>query len=971
MAVPVSDNFNMFKTGSGDKTSIAGGIEEGGGSVTSKNDFNILIPASTEILYDPDFAKVGGIVTNLNQITESVQFRNYPSSSAPTPAPNTPPTYPPTLPPTPQPTPAPVTSLKCLNYQAYDTAGVGGMVRYQPCNNETGEFLHRVIDPNQTLNFCAAEGTVTIETNSYLDVCTRYLIQNKSENNPAPSQISYTDCNSGIAVDDLYIFTNTEEVVCSLTTPVVLAFSDNVIVKQDVIQDCDYDEDTVSSNQEISLAELGDCVNPNPPTNPPTFPPTQPPTNPPTQPPTNPPTPPPIPGVLDTYYCDSGFYEFSTYSSLYGNYSDLILNFYDPQYQNYIEVESFTRPNRVVIEDSDGVVLDTGWLGYANYSGPWGSSLNNTGEYREYFDYNRSTDSNRRLKTEYGNSLTHADLVKINISCGINSDLYRTCVNLGSTPENSCATEPGVCTEWDVESTQGTGTTFTYEKCNGEEDDIYVPVGDSATICTRATQASDIQIFPLLSGNVQNSFNSCTITADTVCLWFDAADWVLATNVFLDSIGRHKPTAQYLQLNGVYRYWDGNQFVGTATTCNSIPPSTNPPTLPPVTPPPTTDPIIYTYEITDCNGSGDYVVTTNATYPGPYNNGDTVKFNLFGKDLCGNITGISSRSPIATISGTVSSCSDSSCWGFDCNEYLIRLVDGNEPVDYDYIDCDGITQSDDIGPIDLYQKSQCVRYIDVEQDDRLLIYYVRRCNSGDSGFPPTTPPTMPPTLAPVTPGGIVTPPPTPGLYGDNLGYSNFNINLACSGRNDFTNFNGWAFRASNTYFDSSMSAFFQINNPTTRNQCGFHYGSLLAYADGCVGTFAPVGVGVTPTTTLVNLQVTGCFYYVFPSVPGQGLIGAGNVSHLSLTQFVGDSHSPDSYHYMAISTNTGTNPGNISFSNKQILGSDGQSGQWSVTLTPLTGTDENGNPVIVESAGYVTMRGIDIKEGVTYYLKTD
>jgi hypothetical protein len=145
----------------------------------------------------------------------------------------------------------------------------------------------------------------------------------------------------------------------------------------------------------------------------------------------------------------------------------------------------------------------------------------------------------------------------------------------------------------------------------------------------------------------------------------------------------------------------------------------------------------------------------------------------------------------------------------------------------------------------------------------------------------------------------------------------------------------------------------------------------LAYEPSCVGTFAPVGAGVLPTTTLVNLQVTGCLYYIFPSVPGQGLVGAGNVSHLSLTQFVGEDYSPDNYHFMAISTNTGTNPGNVSFSNKQILGSDGQSGQWSVTLTPFEGVDGNGNPVTVESVGYVTMRGIDIKEGVTYYLKTD
>lgn len=72
MPVPTVGDFNMF---GGSNTTIQGAIVEGGGSAGALTDFNSLISFSNINLFDPLYA---GNVVQLNQITRSEQYRNYP-----------------------------------------------------------------------------------------------------------------------------------------------------------------------------------------------------------------------------------------------------------------------------------------------------------------------------------------------------------------------------------------------------------------------------------------------------------------------------------------------------------------------------------------------------------------------------------------------------------------------------------------------------------------------------------------------------------------------------------------------------------------------------------------------------------------------------------------------------------------------------------------------------------------------------
>lgn len=72
MPVPTVGDFNMF---GGSNTTIQGAIVEGGGSAGALTDFNSLINFSNINLFDPLYS---GNVVQLNQITRSEQYRNYP-----------------------------------------------------------------------------------------------------------------------------------------------------------------------------------------------------------------------------------------------------------------------------------------------------------------------------------------------------------------------------------------------------------------------------------------------------------------------------------------------------------------------------------------------------------------------------------------------------------------------------------------------------------------------------------------------------------------------------------------------------------------------------------------------------------------------------------------------------------------------------------------------------------------------------
>jgi len=83
MGVPIIGNFSMF--GSGDNTTIAGAIVEGGanaGTVAAATDFNTLKGLADITKFDANYSEGA---SNLTQITKTIQFRGYPTTIITTP----------------------------------------------------------------------------------------------------------------------------------------------------------------------------------------------------------------------------------------------------------------------------------------------------------------------------------------------------------------------------------------------------------------------------------------------------------------------------------------------------------------------------------------------------------------------------------------------------------------------------------------------------------------------------------------------------------------------------------------------------------------------------------------------------------------------------------------------------------------------------------------------------------------------
>ena len=78
MSVPASGNFSMFGTSN---TTIAGAINEGVGASATNGltKFTQLISASNVSRFHPA-GNSGSAITNLNQVTNALQYRNYPST---------------------------------------------------------------------------------------------------------------------------------------------------------------------------------------------------------------------------------------------------------------------------------------------------------------------------------------------------------------------------------------------------------------------------------------------------------------------------------------------------------------------------------------------------------------------------------------------------------------------------------------------------------------------------------------------------------------------------------------------------------------------------------------------------------------------------------------------------------------------------------------------------------------------------
>ena len=76
MSVPATGGFSMF--GYFNNTTIQGAIAQGGGSVNGDTEFQELIDASTTSRFHPA-SNGGSAVTNLNQVTNALQYRRYPT----------------------------------------------------------------------------------------------------------------------------------------------------------------------------------------------------------------------------------------------------------------------------------------------------------------------------------------------------------------------------------------------------------------------------------------------------------------------------------------------------------------------------------------------------------------------------------------------------------------------------------------------------------------------------------------------------------------------------------------------------------------------------------------------------------------------------------------------------------------------------------------------------------------------------
>jgi hypothetical protein len=99
------------------------------------------------------------------------------------------------------------------------------------------------------------------------------------------------------------------------------------------------------------------------------------------------------------YICGDGTETFNTGSNLYGVYPTSSVCPTSNECGTFV-YDAFDRPNRFNLYDNGGLVATSGWVGYADYSGPWGSDLNVSPN--GSFTYDFSTTLGRYVEIEYG-----------------------------------------------------------------------------------------------------------------------------------------------------------------------------------------------------------------------------------------------------------------------------------------------------------------------------------------------------------------------------------------------------------------------------------------------------------------------------------------------------------------------------------------------------------------------------------------
>jgi hypothetical protein len=104
-------------------------------------------------------------------------------------------------------------------------------------------------------------------------------------------------------------------------------------------------------------------------------------------------------GPCIDYSCGDGTETFSTGSNLYGIYPSMSVCPSSNECGTFV-YDAFDRPNRFNLYDNGGLVATSGWVGFADYSGPWGVDLNVSPN--GSFTYDFSTTSGRYVEIEYG-----------------------------------------------------------------------------------------------------------------------------------------------------------------------------------------------------------------------------------------------------------------------------------------------------------------------------------------------------------------------------------------------------------------------------------------------------------------------------------------------------------------------------------------------------------------------------------------
>jgi alpha-tubulin suppressor-like RCC1 family protein len=114
----------------------------------------------------------------------------------------------------------------------------------------------------------------------------------------------------------------------------------------------------------------------------------------------------------------SGIYNGTDFTT---QIQELDLNSNYDNYNVLVQCYSGARPNRFnIYDDLGGLIGTTGWLGQANYPGPWGLSLNNTGYGTINFTY--TLPRNYELRVDIGNAdpiLPVTDTWEATVSCDI------------------------------------------------------------------------------------------------------------------------------------------------------------------------------------------------------------------------------------------------------------------------------------------------------------------------------------------------------------------------------------------------------------------------------------------------------------------------------------------------------------------------------------------------------------------------